>query len=554
ATAAGDYTVTNTNTCGTATSNHIVITINPQPAASTITAGGATAFCSGGSVLLSGNANGGAWNQNGNPVGTGTTFTATTAGDYTVTNTNSCGTATSNHIVVTVNALPTVSFSGLASSYAVNAASAILTGSPAGGTFSGPGISGSTFNPATAGVGGPYVIDYNYTNTSGCVNKSSQLTTVTGSCTVLKKPGAITTVGGTAKVCPGDVKNYTIVAISGATGYTWTAPSGGVITGGQGTTSVTITYNAGFIGDSLRVTANNTCGSSEVRALKINRNAVASTPGAITGAIDGVCNKGNIPYSVTSVSGITYAWSWSVSSATIATGQGSNAITSNFLSGFVSGKLSVTATNACGTSTARTLTVYAKPPLAASISGPTSVCSGQQAVAYSITPLNNASSYIWYAPTGAHISDGTTTSTSTSLATTATNVTVNFSTTAGLVRVKGINACAAGSVASTTVAFTACKQTATLSDKIVSNTGDGSVYPNPSNGNFRITLGNVQKISATAKIEVTNEFGQVVYQTTAPCSNGIINLDLNTKLTNGIYFVNCTVNGEKTVRKLMISK
>ncbi|MEO8771948.1 MAG: reprolysin-like metallopeptidase, partial [Ferruginibacter sp.] len=109
ATAAGDYTVTNTNTCGTATSNHIVITINPQPTASTITAGGATTFCAGGSVVLSGNANGGTWNLNGSAVGTGTTFTATAAGDYTVTNTNTCGTATSNHIVITINPQPTAS-------------------------------------------------------------------------------------------------------------------------------------------------------------------------------------------------------------------------------------------------------------------------------------------------------------------------------------------------------------------------------------------------------------------------------------------------------------
>ena len=554
-TAAGSYDVMIVNASGcTSTSSAVVATVNPQPTASTITAGASTTFCAGGNVVLSGNANGGVWNQNGSAVGTGTTFTATASGDYTVTNTNSCGTAISNHIVVTVNALPSVSFSGLAASYVVNAASATLTGSPAGGTFSGPGISGSTFNPATAGVGGPYSITYSYTNGNGCSASSVQQTTVTGSCTVPARPGTITTVGGSAKVCPGDVKNYTIIAVSGATDYTWTAPPGGVVTAGQGTTSVTITYNSGFtVGDSLRVTANNTCGSSLARALKINRNAAASTPSIITGSIYGVCNNSNVPYSVVLVSGNTYSWSWNVADATVASGQGSNAITANFLSTFVSGKLSVTATNACGTSTARMLSVYAKPATAASISGLTSVCSGQQGVAYSIAPLNNASSYTWYAPTGAHISDGITTSTSTSLVTTATSVTVNFGTTAGLVRVKGINACAAGGVASTTVAFT-CKQNGTPSDNVVANTGDVSVYPNPSNGNFRIMLGNVQKISATAYIEVTNEFGQVVYKTTTQCSNGIINLDLITKLINGIYFVNCTVNGEKTVRKLMISK
>ncbi len=42
---------------------------------------------------------------------------------------------------------------GLNSTYCDNEAAATLTGSPAGGVFSGPGITGNSFNPATAGVG-----------------------------------------------------------------------------------------------------------------------------------------------------------------------------------------------------------------------------------------------------------------------------------------------------------------------------------------------------------------------------------------------------------------
>src|SRR5213075_2429491 len=79
---------------------------------------------------------------------------------------------------VTVNPLPTVSFSGLAASYCINATAATLTGSPAGGTFSGTGVVGNTFDPAVAGVGGPYTITYTYTNGNGCTNSSSQTVTV----------------------------------------------------------------------------------------------------------------------------------------------------------------------------------------------------------------------------------------------------------------------------------------------------------------------------------------------------------------------------------------
>lgn len=72
------------------------------PVASTITAGGATTFCFGNSVMLSGN-NGGIWN---NLLQTPTNI-ATTSGDYFVTNTTACGSVSSNHIIVQVDPLPT---------------------------------------------------------------------------------------------------------------------------------------------------------------------------------------------------------------------------------------------------------------------------------------------------------------------------------------------------------------------------------------------------------------------------------------------------------------
>lgn len=365
----------------------------PLCTAPVISAGGPTTFCAGASVILSGNSSNGTWSVIG---GTSASITATIGGDYYVTKTNGCGTVTSNHIIVTVNPLPAVSFSGLLTSYPANAASATLTGSPAGGTFSGPGISGNIFSPSTAGVGGPYTISYSYTNANGCTKTSTQQTTIIASCAVPARPGAISTLGGTAKVCSGDVKTYLIANVPGATNYTWTAPPGGIVTSGQGTTAVTITYNNGFTtGDSLRVTAGNACGTSQARALKINRNGAAATPGIITGLTTGVCNSNSIPYSVIAVAGVNYTWTWSTAGANIVSGQGTNAITTNFTGPFVSGSLKVTATNACGTSSARSLSVYARPATAASITGNATVCTGQSAVPYSIAPLTNASSYTW---------------------------------------------------------------------------------------------------------------------------------------------------------------
>lgn len=54
-------------------------------------------------------------------------------------------------VIATVG--PVVSMSGLGASYSTTASSVTLTGSPAGGTFSGPGVSGNTFSPSLAGAG-----------------------------------------------------------------------------------------------------------------------------------------------------------------------------------------------------------------------------------------------------------------------------------------------------------------------------------------------------------------------------------------------------------------
>jgi hypothetical protein len=70
---------------------------------------------------------------------------------YSVTVTNSNGCQASDQITVTIN--PAIGISGLASPYCVDHSPVLLTGSPAGGSFSGPGILGSYFSPSLAGPG-----------------------------------------------------------------------------------------------------------------------------------------------------------------------------------------------------------------------------------------------------------------------------------------------------------------------------------------------------------------------------------------------------------------
>ncbi|MEQ8702426.1 MAG: ice-binding family protein, partial [Phaeodactylibacter sp.] len=84
-----------------------LVTIGAPPVASTIMANGATSFCIGESVVLSGNV-GGTWNTG----AVSASITVSNSGDFFVTNTNSCGSVASNTITVTVNPLPVCSITG----------------------------------------------------------------------------------------------------------------------------------------------------------------------------------------------------------------------------------------------------------------------------------------------------------------------------------------------------------------------------------------------------------------------------------------------------------
>jgi len=126
------------------------------------------------------------------------TPSANTTYTVTVSNTNCSITDT---VIVTVNALPIVSFSGLDANYCQNDADETLSGLPSGGTFSGTGINGSLFSPNTAGVGS-FDIVYSYTNASGCSNTDTNSTIVNGLPSI--------TVSNDTSVCFGDSTQVTL--------------------------------------------------------------------------------------------------------------------------------------------------------------------------------------------------------------------------------------------------------------------------------------------------------------------------------------------------------
>ncbi len=135
----------------------------------------------------------------------------------------------------------------------------------------------------------------------------------------------------------------------------WTIVSG---TGGSfdNSTQYNTVFN-GVLGVSytLRWTiSNGPCTSPD--EVVISFPVVASMPGEFTASETQVCPGGTgYVYTVPFVSGVTYNWSYSGTGHTI-NGTG-NSVTVDFSTAATSGTLSVTATNACGTSPARSVSI-----------------------------------------------------------------------------------------------------------------------------------------------------------------------------------------------------
>lgn len=94
------------------------------------------------------------------------TNSAATSGVYAVLVTDANGCVDTDTISVVINSLPVVTFSIVQDTICTLDAPLTLAGAPASGTFSGPGVSGTTFTPLS--LSGSQNIAYTYIDTNGC--------------------------------------------------------------------------------------------------------------------------------------------------------------------------------------------------------------------------------------------------------------------------------------------------------------------------------------------------------------------------------------------------
>jgi hypothetical protein len=148
-----------TDGAGCTGSDTINLTINTL----TIYLGGDTANC-GGTVLLDAQVAGATylWNDS----STAQTLNVTASGTYIVTVTDANGCSGTDTIQVTIHAAPTVVGTASSTTPCADDANVMLTGNPAGGTWSGTSVTGSQFDPSIGA--GTYPVTYMYTDTNGC--------------------------------------------------------------------------------------------------------------------------------------------------------------------------------------------------------------------------------------------------------------------------------------------------------------------------------------------------------------------------------------------------
>src|SRR5437868_4240611 len=182
------YTYTDANGC--TNSDNTSITVNPLPV---VTISPLAAMCiSASAVALNGTPAGGTFTgvgvvgNNFDPSVSGAgTFVIT----YTYTDANGC--TNSDNTSVTVNPLPVVTISPLAA-MCISASPVALSGTPAGGTFTGVGVVGNNFDPSVSGAG-TFVVTYTYTDANGCTNSDNTSVTV--------NPLPVVTISPVAAMC-----------------------------------------------------------------------------------------------------------------------------------------------------------------------------------------------------------------------------------------------------------------------------------------------------------------------------------------------------------------
>jgi hypothetical protein len=300
---------------------------------------------------------------------------------YVYTDGNGCTDTATGVMLV----LPEVVISaGADTSVCINSNPVALTALPAGGNWSGTGVSANVFNPASAGIGS-YTLNYLYVSPSGCVGNGARKVTVTAPPVVY--------AGADRNICI----NQGIVRLAGVpAGGNWsslTAPRSVISAVGDFDPAV-----AGLGSYDLVYEYTDAAGCAGQDTVRVN-----VTPALVPAAILGssvACASGASEVVYQAPKG-ALRYDWRVVGGTIVSGQGTDSIRVVWSPTATGGSLFVETYGDCGSDTSSLVVSLGQAPLFNFYTYNPKTCIGKQET-YEL-PVSSATSYQWRLSSGGRI-------------------------------------------------------------------------------------------------------------------------------------------------------
>lgn len=378
--------------------------------------------------------------------------------------------------------------------------------------------------------------------TTGSICQAANVACFTSSfkcITVNNAPPQPGLISGQKLVCAGESNvPYSIVAVPGAT-YTWTAPVNAVLTYGQGTNEVSVSYSLNFNAADISVVAQSACATSAIRKTTIVLTTGGSPVGRPLGVIGdavNLCGASKTLFADPLVTDASYNWTFPA--GTVVNYQYANRVDVTFPSNFNYSTLSVTGQLGCSISLPRTISIKGapNPPV---IAGPAGVCANSTGNIYSVPVLTPAVLYQWQAPSGVIIASGQGTE----------SVSLDFGTSAGIVMVRESNAC--GNATGTLPVSIVCRQASSLYSSEASEKMQFNTWPNPANDYIYIEFAAGRK--EMCDITITDLTGKTVMSSAFETTEGYNSKQINiSHLAKGIYTMQVTASDGASKTKIVI--
>ncbi|MEO8086617.1 MAG: T9SS type A sorting domain-containing protein [Bacteroidota bacterium] len=355
--------------------------------------------------------------------------------------------------------------------------------------------------------------------------------------TITSIPATPGVISGPSYPCPNASSVYSVPAVPGASSYTWTTTVVGAIVVGT-TTTCSITFPVSIPGGSnVSVVANTSCPTSSAVRSKGIASGLPSVPSSIMGPAAGQCGQSGVSYSISPVA-LAIGYNWTASCGTIVGPTNLSGITVDWPASFTNCVLSVSATNGCGTGTARNLTVIGKPGTPAAISGNTIPCANGVEY-YSTAGSAGATNYNWTVPSGAVILGPPN----------GASILVQWGATNGNISVQATNSCGA-SAYRTLPCVISCRMSQ------VQNTAgsfNAEIYPNPASE--KITVKFMSSSAGEFAFCIYDVLGQSVLLKSASVVEGINIVDLDiSNLKIGVYMLGIKTGNETEQMRLIVQE